>query len=757
MFVPRREPLRVSPVIAPIPNPRLRANPGGYKMFCALVWAGLAVVQLHAQNAAAWQHQAWGTAEGLPQNSVHAIAQAPDGFLWVATEAGLARFDGVQFKTYSGEALGHTASEDLCCLAVDSGGVLWVGSSLGLAAFDHSRVLPLPEREPFTGNAIRRLFVQSGHAVAVTEAGAFRLEPDGRAEKVGAMSVASPQRPLILKDHTGNTWIGSANGLQEISRGQSSAANIPSLTGQSILSLLEDTEGDVWVGTEITGLHRLHPGVFHALAGSQGTPATAVAWFSGGVLLGTRKGELRLILPNGKVRPLAHFGAAVTALATTADAAWVGTTDGLYRVDSNSHMIRYTSADGLPDDYIRSVAIGDKGDVWAGTEHGLAHVTRTHIEILTASDGLGGDLIGALLPVRMASRQPAGVWVATESGLYLVEGSHVAHTIKVAGSVVANMAYDQSGTLWFATQNDGLWQYRGGAAQKVLQLSAASARQSVQALFVDQRNTLWIVRRDGVLSASIPRLSACTPQICSSLTSLVASWGVADGMPSAESLPGNLGRPVQDGQGNILFATRAGIAIADPEQAARTFHVPLVIERVELEGQGLDAQQLQSIPYGRTRLTFDYDGISLGEPSRVRYRVRLRGFDSDWVETGTHRSATYTALPPGHYQFEVQATLEGHAWPKASASLAFRIAPPFYRRWWFLLVACVVLGGLVLLFYRLRLAAERRRFALVMAERNRLAREVHDTLAQDLVSTGIQLDVSCSRSTVSHASTPWSC
>ena len=360
--------------------------------------------------------------------------------------------------------------------------------------------------------------------------------------------------------------------------------------------------------------------------------------------------------------------------------------------------------------------------------------------MITARNGLGGDLIGALLPLPTSPGHPAAVWVATETGLSLLEGSHVVKTVHVADSVVAGMSYFL-GKLWFATQDGRLWRYELGSAQRVLQIPGVGGRRSVQSLFFDEHDTLWIVLRDGVLSASTRRLNACIPQSCGPLTSLFATWGVKDGMPSAESLPGNLNRPAQDGQNNIFFATRAGVAVANAIEISRSRKVPVVIERTSLEDRPLAAPDLQSIPYGRTRLTFEYVGVSLGHAGRVRYRVRLRGFDPDWLAAGDHRTATYTALPPGQYRFEVQAALDGQPWPDASASLAFRIASPFYRRGWFLAVAALGVTALVFSVYQLRLRAERRRFALIMAERNRLAREVHDTLAQDLVSTGIQLDV----------------
>ena len=137
----------------------------------------------------------------------------------------------------------------------------------------------------------------------------------------------------------------------------------------------------------------------------------------------------------------------------------------------------------------------------------------------------------------------------------------------------------------------------------------------------------------------------------------------------------------------------------------------------------------------------EYAGLSFTAPTEVRYRFRLEGFETRWTDAGARRQATYTNLPPGEYRFDVEAMNEDGVWSTRGAELSFRIVPPFYRRWWFVGLAVVVLCGLLAGLYLLRLRRLRGRFDAVLAERNRMAREIHDTLTQDFVGASLQLDL----------------
>jgi len=177
---------------------------------------------------------------------------------------------------------------------------------------------------------------------------------------------------------------------------------------------------------------------------------------------------------------------------------------------------------------------------------------------------------------------------------------------------------------------------------------------------------------------------------------------------------------------------------------ARTRSVPVVFERLLVDDAAvtLDGGAV-AIPYGRSRLTMEYAGLAFAVPAKTRYRFQLEGFDRDWTEAGTRRTATYTNLPPGSYWFRVQALNGSTVWSEAGAGaeLRFQIVPPFYRRWWFwlLMVVVVTLAGVGL--YQLRLRRLRAQFDAVLGERNRMAREIHDTLAQDFVGVSVQLDL----------------
>jgi signal transduction histidine kinase len=195
--------------------------------------------------------------------------------------------------------------------------------------------------------------------------------------------------------------------------------------------------------------------------------------------------------------------------------------------------------------------------------------------------------------------------------------------------------------------------------------------------------------------------------------------------------------------GDIWFATRKGVAIVTPTDLLENrTPPPVVVERftvddVEWKDRGAEI----SIPPGRGRYAFEYAALTYVSPSRVRFRYILEGFDKQWTLAGTRRNAYYTNLPPGHYRFRVQAANEDGIWSETGAEVVFVIKPPFYRTLWFSILAALLLIGLVVAVYRLRVRAIRSQFGAILAERNRIAREIHDTLAQGFVGVSVQLEL----------------
>jgi len=133
--------------------------------------------------------------------------------------------------------------------------------------------------------------------------------------------------------------------------------------------------------------------------------------------------------------------------------------------------------------------------------------------------------------------------------------------------------------------------------------------------------------------------------------------------------------------------------------------------------------------------------LSFVAPQKVRYRYMLEGFDHGWTEAGTRRTAYYTNIPPGRYTFRVQAANNDGLWNTAGAALSFDLRPHFYQTTWFLVLLLAVVAGAVVLLLRLRLRRAEREFRVVLGERGRIAREIHDTLAQGYVGVSVQLEV----------------
>jgi len=195
--------------------------------------------------------------------------------------------------------------------------------------------------------------------------------------------------------------------------------------------------------------------------------------------------------------------------------------------------------------------------------------------------------------------------------------------------------------------------------------------------------------------------------------------------------------------GRLWFATRKGVAIVDPTNLRENrAPPPVVVERFTVDDTGVkDTWREAIIPPGHTKYGFEYAALSYVSPSRVRYRYILEGFDRQWTQAGSRRTAFYTNLPPRRYRFRVQAANQDGIWNETGAEVAFIIKPRFYRTLWFSGIAALSLATIVFAIYRMRVRAIRSQFDAILAERTRIAREIHDTLAQDFVGVSVQLEL----------------
>ncbi len=681
-------------------------------MLWALVWEVACLGVLSAQDLRYLSHQAWGTEEGLPQSSVHAVVQDRDGYLWIATEGGLVRFDGVSLRTYGRVTNAAFDSDDICCLKMDGDGSLLIGTASGWLRMKDGQFQRASKGAPAEGP------LPSVAGVA------------GRVQ-------------ALLVDRAGLRWVGTRNGLQVLDPKTGAVQEVAALKGDSVLSLFEDAEGDHWVGTETSGLHVLRRLKFRGEAGLAGLAVTSVTETTDGAMwIGTRDDGLRRVM-NGVISAPVAVGkltsGVILCMAASYGDLWVGTPDGLNIIDAHDQVTKITSADGLPDDYVRSLAqqSGNRSEMWVGTQRGMARVNAGLVEeVLTAKDGLAGDIVGAML------NSAQGLLVETSGGLSVVgRNGKVSPHHAAAGlgsAIVTAMALDRAGGVWLATRDGRIGRLDAWRFEEVGRTPPDNA---VDGMTADEEGNLWLRMKRGIWRIQMADVAACGGD--ARCIEPGSHYGAADGLPTEEAVAGETsGGWLTRNGAEIWFPTRRGVAImATHHLAFDTVPPPVVVEQVLVDDVALSPQDEIKVPYGRQRLTVEYAGLSFTAPSEVRYRVKLQGFDKDWIEAGAKRSATYTNLAPGSYVFNVQAMNGDGVWNRTGAEVRVRVVPPYWRRWWFVALVLLAVAMMLAGVYLLRLRRLRRDFEVMLGERNRMAREIHDTLTQDFVGTSLQLDI----------------
>jgi ligand-binding sensor domain-containing protein/signal transduction histidine kinase len=826
----------------------LRHNGGGdgwifSEMAVATSFSDFVDVNAGAGGETPFTFRSWQREQGLPENYVRALAQTLDGYIWVGTDEGVSRFDGVNFfslgpqegfrggpvQTLYGDSRGAlwigSVDDGLSCwqggklnkftvsdglpsasitaLAEDSDGRIWIGTQNGLAAWQTGRLISLEGAGIFSGKAISTIFCDSQGTmwVGITGLGVFSYQ-EGKFIQLRDPGVDNLlQNPhCLLVDHQGRIWVGAGDSFVLCRDGlQWRRFGIPRhLATRYISALTEGPDGTVWAGSVGEGLFEFQAGKLVVVNAGGGLSDNLVE-----ALLIDREGKLWAGTHGGlnrigvkKVSILSHnegldYGVVQGLAEVMPNLFWAGQPNGVYQWDGKTFRL-LTLTGLLPQEpSVGAILSAQDGSCWLAGVRGLLHfknpqqaekeggeqaLTNLSISALSRDNEAGvwaGTREGELWhfsnnqwqiqtqchlshPITAIVSDAGTLWIGTEGdGLYRLVTASSASCEKVnglPGGWIRTLYLDTHGTLWIGTDGDGLSRLQDGSIA-TFTMRDGLPDNTISQILEDDNGNLWLGGNRGIIRVKKRDLDDLTAHKIPAIYPQI--YGRSDGMLSEECVSGFFPAGLRTKTGLLWFPTLKGVVVVDPHNVVRSPAPAVVLEQILVDGLpdptvsagiGNAGQKMEDttneflrLPPGRHTLEINYTGLSFDAPERVRFRYRLEGLDSGWVEAGTRRVAFYSFVPPGNYHFQVIACNGDGVWNQSGAGLALNVIPHFWQTWWFIgfgISAFGIVGtGSIRIVEKRRLRQRLKQLEQERAlehERTRIAQDLHDIMGAKL-------------------------
>ncbi|HET6216553.1 MAG TPA: histidine kinase, partial [Acidobacteriaceae bacterium] len=379
-----------------------------------------------------------------------------------------------------------------------------------------------------------------------------------------------------------------------------------------------------------------------------------------------------------------------------------------------------------------SALLSDKqGGFWVGTYTGLLHY----------ADGVPAKNKGILLLkdkliTCLAQNDDGSILVGTSAGLYRVLGDKVRMVEGLFHPYVLSISIDNARNVWVGTKGGGLDWLKGDHPFH-LDTMNGMVDYTIFSVLDNGQGFLWMATSHGIVRVQRQHLEELAQQKRKTLDYVLL--GKADGMPSSECLGVAQPHSIRAKDGSLWFATAKGLVHTDPEGVVPEAAHPAQLTGVLLGDASVDVSSRLELSPGLEDLVFQFNSQNLANPAQMEFRYKLDGYDRDWTVT-RYRAAHYRKLPPGHYQFLVDARNAGSAWNDKVASIDVHQQPYFYQAWWFYVLLCVMAAVAAVRLFRWRLARAKGELGVVLEERNRIAREWHDTLMAGFAAIAWQME-----------------
>ena len=788
-------------------------------------------------------HTAWRIQDGFFGGQVRAITQTKDGYIWVGTEAGLFRFDGIRFVSFrlpEGEQL---PSISISALLAARDGSLWIGTHAGLAHWVNqhliiylkgeeyitsiiqdvkgeiwfARVRPGNSTQPLcevTGMGVRcygnekgvptfsagplvqdtssHLWIGGDTTLLRWQPGSSKAyEPEALKSNAGVDGVEA-----LSAEADGSLWVGMALtgrglGLQHLVDGTLKPFVAPKLNGETVevLALLEDHQKSLWVGTSNQGIYRIRGADVDHFRTTDGLSSDLISNFyedrEGNLWVATAKGldcfrDLRVsdfstreglsadavdsvlasrdgaiwignasrldVLGSGGVPSQVwkglHGHQVTSLLEDHADRLWVGM-DNTLSIYQRGNFSQIRRKDGHPIGVVTGMVEDSENDIWAETIGPPGTLIRIH------DRKVQDEFPAPQMPLarRVVADPHDGIWLGLMDGdlarfrygqIEIFRFAH--HPASRVNGLIANF----DGSILGATAF-GVLGWRDGR-QQILTVRNGLPCDSIYALIRDNEGNLWLNAQCGLIEIANAELQRWweQPETRLKLKVFDASDGVQPGL-------GHFNTSARSPDGRLWLANGSTLQMIDPAHISGNVVVPpVIVDAIVADRKSYLPQNDPHLPPLTRDLEIDYTALSFVVPQKVLFRYMLEGHDTGWQEAGTRRQAFYNDLRPGHYRFRVIACNNDGVWNAAGAMLNFSVAPAWYQTKWFRFLSVILGLSVAWSLYRLRLhqmaASMSARFDERLAERTRMARELHDAFLQTVQGSKLVADHALKRS-----------
>jgi PAS domain S-box-containing protein len=582
----------------------------------------------------------------------------------VAQHAFVGYFDG---HDWLGTSLPNSVAADQVATAPSHDGSQWVLMGRQLCKYRNGELVVHAALESLEGGVWSLSEDSAGNVwICSYDMGLYRVAPSGLMRHwTTDQGLTSNGVRCVVEDRERNLWVGTSGGglMQFAARRVRALRESEGLFGRVVNSISPDGDGNLWIATYDKGLFRW-----------DGACAKAVT-------LSDQQGSATL---------------AQSVLADSHGRVWVGTYgEGLWRLDGVD-VVRIPDQT-VGDGNILALFEDSQNRIWLGGGHAIAMYERDEFQVYGPAQGLA--VRGATC---FAEDRSGTLWLANRDGIFGINGDGIRELVDERGDSIQGVGClhaDNTGSLWMGLSRGGMLRWREGMLTR-LDHSNGLPVDAVLGIAEDLQRNLWLATNRGVVRGGLADFHAAA----AGERTLVCQWlSTRDGLPSDQCPSGRQPTCGRDASGHLWFATQKGVATVDPI-AFRVnttpplaaieeflFHSPRQGRNRREQGRSAENESRSIPPFppslvlppGSRRIEIHYTGLSFTEPGKVRFQVRLDGFDASWQEVGTRRVTHYHELSPGEYVFRVRAANNDGVWDTAGERLAFSVRPHYWQTIWF--------------------------------------------------------------------------